>query len=72
MGLKSGSSQPSSVSKKVPGKTKTRNPARKTYMSKVQNKEPTNFPHYEDVTDEEEINDEDSPVKSPPGVVPDV
>ncbi|XP_057426140.1 uncharacterized protein LOC130719536 [Lotus japonicus] len=72
MGLKSGSSQPSSVSKKAPGKTKTRNPARKTYMSKVQNKEPTNVPHYEDVSDEEEINDEDSPVKSSPDVVLDV
>ncbi|XP_057444112.1 protein gar2-like [Lotus japonicus] len=72
MGLKSGSSQPSSVSKKAPGKTKTRYPARKTYMSKVQNKEPTNVFLCEDVADEEEINVEDSPVKSPPDVVPDV
>ncbi|XP_057442862.1 uncharacterized protein LOC130734445 [Lotus japonicus] len=71
-GLKSGSSQPSTVSKKAPRKTKTRYPARKTYMSKVQNKEPTNVPLCEDVTDEEEIDAEDSPVKSPPDVVPDV
>ncbi|XP_057432438.1 uncharacterized protein LOC130725207 [Lotus japonicus] len=72
MGLKSGSSQPSTVSKKAPRKTKTRYPARKIYMSKVQNKEPTNVPLCEDVTNEEEIEAEDSPVKSPPDVVPDV
>ncbi|XP_057432178.1 uncharacterized protein LOC130724928 [Lotus japonicus] len=72
MGLKSCSSQPSTVSKKAPRKTKTRYPARKTYMSKVQNKEPTNVPLCEDVTDEEEIDAEDSPAKSPPNVVPDV
>ncbi|XP_057444374.1 uncharacterized protein LOC130736577 [Lotus japonicus] len=72
MGLKSGSSQPSPMTKKAPGKMKTRYPARKTYMSKVQNKEPANVPLCEDVTDEEEINAEDSPLKSPPNVVPDV
>ncbi|XP_057441670.1 chromatin modification-related protein EAF7-like [Lotus japonicus] len=72
MGLKSGSSQPSSVSKKASGKTKIRNPTRKTYMSKTQNKEPTNVPSYGNITDEEEINDEDSLVKSPHVDVPDV
>ncbi|XP_057452125.1 uncharacterized protein LOC130743931 [Lotus japonicus] len=41
-------------------------------MSKVQNKEPTNVPHCENVTDEEEINDGGSPVKSSFDVVPDV
>ncbi|XP_057432611.1 uncharacterized protein LOC130725390 [Lotus japonicus] len=71
MGLKSGSSQPSTVSKKAPRKPKTRYPARKTYMSKAQNKELSNVPLCEDVTDEEEIDAEDSPVKSPPDVVPD-
>ncbi|XP_057441410.1 uncharacterized protein LOC130733294 [Lotus japonicus] len=72
MGLKSGSSQPPPVPKKASGKPKTRNPTRKTYMSKVQNKEPTSVPRYEDATDEEEINDEDSPVKSSPVDVHDV
>ncbi|XP_057426123.1 uncharacterized protein LOC130719518 [Lotus japonicus] len=72
MGLKSSSSQPSTVSKKAPRKTKTRYPARKTYMSKVQNKEPTNVPLCEDVTDEEEIDTEKSLAKLPPDVVPDV
>ncbi|XP_057432248.1 uncharacterized protein LOC130725002 [Lotus japonicus] len=72
MGVKSGSSQPSTVSKKAPRKLKTRYPTRKTYMSKAQNKELSNVPLCEDVTDEEEIDAEDSPVKSPPDVVPDV
>ncbi|XP_057444189.1 uncharacterized protein LOC130736370 [Lotus japonicus] len=72
MGLKSGSSQPSSVSKKAPKPMRPRYPTRKVYRSQVQNRDPTHVPLYEDVTDEEEINAEDALEKSPHVDVPNV
>ncbi|XP_057432511.1 uncharacterized protein LOC130725284 [Lotus japonicus] len=68
MGLKSGSSD----SKKKFVKKTTKTPARKVYQSQARDKTPSNAPIIEDVTDEEELSAENSPIGSNQDVVPDV
>ncbi|XP_057447248.1 uncharacterized protein LOC130739046 [Lotus japonicus] len=68
MGLKSGSSG----SKKKFEKKTAKIPSRKVYQSQARDKTTSNAPIIEDVTDEEELSAENSPIGSNQDVVPDV
>ncbi|XP_057444278.1 uncharacterized protein LOC130736465 [Lotus japonicus] len=68
MGLKSGSSG----SKKKFEKKTTKIPSRKVYQPQARDKTTSNAPIIEDVTDEEELSAESSPIGSNQDVVPDV
>ncbi|XP_057444347.1 uncharacterized protein LOC130736545 [Lotus japonicus] len=67
MGLKSGSS----TSKKDTGKKRSITPARNFYKSKTHDEAPSIVPPCEDVSDEEEISAENSPIGSHQDDVPD-